>query len=147
MTTLNQVLKAMYRNYAVVFPPVDARKLAEANKFLEKKMGFPLPYDYHEFLSATDGLVWNGLQIAPLSDRYNDSQTFRYKGVMQLNLRPQNEFMKSFIWIGSYLEELIVYRPGEMCYQIIDRYTYETIYSFKSILDVLTFYAKALLEK
>lgn len=147
MSALNHVLKQLYQNYAVVLPPARQNELDEANAFFKKHKGCDLPSDYLEFLAATDGMAWNGLQLYSLSERLNETETVKYFGVMQVNLKSENPALKNVVVVGSFLEELIVYHPKKKEYQVWDRFTYTPIYAFSEFVDVLSFYARGLLEK
>lgn len=147
MSALTPVLKHLYQNYAVVLPPARQADLDTAAAFFSKHKGYKLPQDYLSFLALTDGLSWNGLQLYPLNERLNETETVKYPGLMQVNLAQTNAALKDVVTVGSFLEELIIYHPRKKEYQVWDRFTYTPIYAFSEFVDVLSFYARDLLEK
>ena len=62
-STLNTILNNMYKNYALVFPPVEIMEIQRTSISLVKQGAVQIPNDYIQFLSITDGLNWNGVEF------------------------------------------------------------------------------------
>lgn len=148
MKLLNQLLKKLYEDYAVVFPGVDALKVQQSSLTLFKA-GVPvIPADYVSFLSVTNGLFWNGVAFFALNEQERDKGAFFHPGIMEsYTLYQKNNLMRKKLLLGRAPEELIVYAAESKVYQLLDRYTYEVILTFPRFFDVLYFYARELMEK
>lgn len=147
MRTLNHILQVLYKNYAVVFPPVKTEEAQRASIALVKA-GLPaIPRDYVRFTEATNGLFWNGLELFGLSEQKRGQGAFVHTGISQTYAGfATNPLLRKKLVLGWAPEELIVYAPVEREYQIIDRFRYEIVLRFPRFLDVLYFYTRDLLE-
>ncbi|MBR5130368.1 MAG: hypothetical protein IKV03_04005 [Alphaproteobacteria bacterium] len=147
MKLLKQLLKRMYHDYAVMFSGIDAKQAQQASVLL-RKSGVPqIPTDYIVFLTLTDGLSWNGLELYSLSEHERDNGSFKYVGLLQsFDEQSQNPLLKNKLILGQAPEELIAYYPVQNEYQILDRYTYQVILKLPRFFDVLYFYTGHLTE-
>ena len=141
MRLLTQLLKRMYHDYAVMFPGVDAIKAQQSSVVLRKAGVSQIPNDYVAFLTLTDGLSWNGLELYSLNEHERDNGAFKHTGIMQnYDMHIQNPLLKKKLVIGQAPEELIVYYAPQNEYQILDRYSYRVIVKLPRFFDVLYFY-------
>ena len=62
-STLNSILNNMYQTYALVFPSANIMDIQRTSIQLVKQGFIQIPADYVQFLSTTDGLNWNGLEL------------------------------------------------------------------------------------
>lgn len=148
MPTQNQILKCLYEHYAVVFSPIDAKEAPQASVTLIKAGVPAIPTDYITFLTATNGLSWNGITLFSLNSIEREKGAFFHPGIMQNYAFCQNNaVMKRKILLGWGLETLIVYDAANKEYQILDRYTYESVASYPTFVDFLYALAKPLFEK
>lgn len=147
MKLLKQLLKKMYQNYAVMFPGIDALEAQKASVVLVKS-GLPqIPADYVYFLTLTNGLNWNGLELFSLNEQDRDQGAFKHTGIMQsFQIQMDNPLLKKKLILGMAPEELIVYYPAQDEYQILDRFTYKVVVKLPRFFDVLYFYAGSLVE-
>ncbi len=148
MKLLHQVLKKMYEDYAVIFPPADPKDVQKASVTLIKN-GLPaIPSDYLELLTATNGFFWNGLELFSLTDQERENGAYTHTGILSSYLlQLSNPLLKKKLVIGSFPEELIVYDASKKEYQILDRSTYSVLLKLPRFFDVLYFYGRDLIEK
>ena len=147
MKLLKQLLKRMYHDYAVMFPGLDVKRIQQASLLLRKAGSPQIPSDYVAFLTLTDGLSWNGLELYSLSEHERDNGAFKHIGLLQsYDEQSQNPLLKKKLIIGQAPEELIAYYPIQNEYQILDRYTYQVILRLPRFFDVLYFYTGHLTE-
>lgn len=148
MLTQNQILKCLYEHYAVVFPPIEPKEALQASVKLVKAGVSSIPTDYVSFLSATNGLVWNGITLFSLNQIEREKGAFFHPGIMQNYVFCQNNpTMKRKLLLGWGWETIIVYDSNLKEYQILDRYTYAPIAGYSNFLDFLHTLVKPLLEK
>lgn len=146
MKLLHQVLKKMYQDYAVVFPAVDPKDVQRASVALVKAGVPQIPTDYIEFLSSTNGLFWNGLELFSLFEHEREKGAFTHTGIMESYATyAQNPLLKKKLVVGVAPEELIVYYPEAKEYQIVDRHTQSILVKLPRFFDVLCFYARDLI--
>lgn len=148
MPTQNKILKCLYEHYAVVFPPIEAKEAQQASVKLVKAGVPAIPSDYTLFLTATNGLSWNGIALFSLSNIEREKGAFSHPGIMQnYEFCQNNPLMKRKLLLGWGLETIIVYDALIKEYQLIDRYTYTIIKSYPTITDFLSSLVKPFLEK
>ena len=138
MSELNKCLKCLYENYAVVFPPVDSKVVQQASVKLVKSGVPPIPLDYVSFLAATNGLSWNGVDLFALNNIERAKGAFHHPGILDyFSFCQNNPLMKKKLLLGFGWETLLVYDFTKKVYQLIDRYTYEEIIVFQTLIDFL----------
>ena len=138
---LNTVLNNMYQNYALVFPPVNIMDIQRTSISLVKQGLIQIPSDYIQFLSITDGLNWNGLELFSIYEHERKDCVFP---TLQLQSYQTTQnlkalFPKSLI-LGIASEHFILYESPKKEYMIINRYTYAPIVRLPRLADVLYFY-------
>ena len=145
MTELKKHLKCLYENYAVVFPPIDSKLVQQGSVKLVKSGIVPIPLDYVAFLSLTNGLSWNGLELFSLNNLERAKGAFHHPGILDnFSFCQNNALMKKKLLLGYGWESLIVYDFTQKEYQLIDRYTYRLIISFPTLVAFLNHATKPL---
>ena len=126
-------------------PPCPTTAIQELREASRKHLSYSIPDEYAEFLSQTNGLVWNGLVIYA-SDRtpivgYSDRFI---EGFIDGNLGYRDfEPMKDYLVFADDGTSLYVYDIGEAAHRIILRVGLSIMESFTSF-EILI--AKALEE-
>lgn len=143
MSELNNCLKCLYDHYAVVFPPIDPKVAQQASVKLVKSGVPPIPLDYVSFLSLTNGLSWNGVDLFSLNNIEREKGAFFHPGILdQFQFCLNNALMKKKLLLGYGWETLLIYDFVQKEYQLIDRYTYEKIIAFQTFIDFLHYMIK-----
>ena len=143
MSELNDCLKCLHDNYAVVFPPIDPKRAQQTSVKLVKAGVPPIPLDYIGFLALSNGLSWNGMDLFALENIPREKGAFYHPGILQNMVFCQNNtLMKKKLLLGTGWEELLIYDFTTKTYSLIDRYSYDTVVSFPTFLDVLKYIVK-----
>lgn len=139
--TLNTVLNNMYQTYALVFPPAQIMDIQRTSIQLVKQGLVQIPSDYIQFLSATDGLNWNGLELFSIQEHERKDCVF--PGIQLLPYQATQNlkalFPKSLI-LGFSPEHFILYEAPKKEYTLINRYTFTPVMQLPRFADVLYFY-------
>lgn len=148
MRVLTQVLKKIYQDYAIIYPPAEQIEVHTiASMLLQNNQGC-LPSDYRDFLMMTDGLFWNGIEFFSTREHERDNGSFYHRGLLPIQLKySNNALLKNKIILGIAPEEIIAYDSFRKEYQIIDKYSYTVFVKFPHFADVLYFYVRNLLDK
>ena len=139
--TLNTILNNMYQTYALVFPAASIMDIQRTSIQLVKQGLVQIPTDYVQFLSTTDGLNWNGLELFSIHEHerkdcvFPSIQLLPYQSTQNL----KSLFPKSLI-LGFSSEYFILYEAPKKEYVIVDRYTYMPVVKLPRLADVLYFY-------
>ena len=139
--TINAVLNNMYQTYAIVFPSASIMDIQRTSIQLVKQGLIQIPGDYVQFLSITDGLNWNGLELFSIHEHertdcvFPSIQLLPYQATQNLKAL----FPKSLI-IGFSPEHFILYEALKKAYTIVNRYTYTPVIGLPRLADVLYFY-------
>ena len=138
---LNTVLNNMYQTYALVFPSANIMDIQRTSIQLVKQGFIQIPADYVQFLSTTDGLNWNGLELFSIHEHERKDCVFPSIQLLpyQTTQNLKDLFSKSLI-LGFAPEHFILYEASKKEYMIIDRYTYMPIVKLPRLADVLYFY-------
>lgn len=148
MRILHQVLKKMYQESAVVFPPAKYAEIHMVNTILTHSGLAPLPQDYIDFLTLTDGLFFNGLELFATREHEREKGAFFHRGITQMQRTyADNPTISGKIILAQAPEELIFYDFKKKEYQIVDRYNYSVFLKFPHFLDVLYYYVRIIIEK
>ena len=148
MKLMKQLLNRMYHDYAIMVHGLDLKEIHQANVSLVKAKVPSIPSDYAVFLTLTDGLYWNGLELYALNEREREKGAFKHTGIVQnYETYLSNPLLKKKLIIGEAPEEFIAYYAPQNEYQILDRYTYKVILKLPRFFDVLYFYASNLIDK
>ncbi len=147
MKLLNTILKKLYQDYAIVYPPAAPEEIKQLSFTLLKNRLPQIPADYADFLSKTNGLYWNGLELYATTQQERNKGAFFHTGILQnYMLQADNPLLNGRIVIGLAPEEVVVYDGKSKEYQILDRYTYAVLLRLPRFFDVLYFYAKELIK-
>jgi len=148
MSELNECLKCLYENYAVVFPAIEPKLAQQASVKLVKSAVPPIPLDYVTFLAATNGLSWNGISLFSLENIERDKGAFHHPGIMQnFQFCQNNALMKKKLLLGEGWETILVYDFAQKEYLLLDRYTYDIIFHFATLVDFLKYMIKPIQEQ
>ena len=139
--TINTVLNNMYQSFAFVFPPAPIMDIQRTSISLVKHGLVQIPNDYIQFLSITDGLNWNGLELFSIHEHERKDCVFPCIQLLpyQATQNLKSLFPKSLI-LGFAPEHFILYEAPQKEYIIVDRYTYAPIVKLPRFADVLYFY-------
>jgi len=145
MSELNQCLKTLYENYAIVFPPIEPKVAQQASVKLVKSGVPPIPLDYVSFLAATNGLSWNGIVLFSLENIERNKGAFYHPGIMQnFSFCQNNAVMKKKLLLGLGWETILVYDFIGKEYLLLDRYSYEVVIKFSTLVDFFKYAIKPL---
>lgn len=145
MSELNQCLKTLYENYAVVFPPIEPKIVQQSSVKLVKSGVPPIPLDYVSFLSATNGLSWNGVVLFSLENIERNKGQFFHPGIMQnFSFCQNNAVMRKRLLLGLGWETILAYDFLEKEYVLMDRFSYETVLRFSTLVEFLKYVIKPL---
>ena len=145
MSELNECLKILYENYAVVFPPIEPKLAQQASVKLVKAGVPPIPLDYVSFLAATNGLSWNGVVLFSLENIERNKGQFFHPGIMQnFSFCQNNSVMRKRLFLGLGWETILAYDFVEKEYLLLDRYSYEVVMKFSILVDFLKYATKPL---
>lgn len=148
MRILHQVLKKIYQDYAVFFPPAKLNEIQKVNFELSQTGLASLPQDYIDFLMMTNGLFHNGLEMFSTTEHERDKGAFFHRSIMQMQkLFSQNPILKNKIMLAQAPEEFVVYDFQKKEYQLVDRYSYTVFLKLSNLLDVFYYYTKPVLDK
>lgn len=148
MRILHQVLKKIYQDYAVFFPPAKLSEIQKVNFELSQTGLSSLPQDYIDFLMMTNGLFHNGLEMFSTTEHERDKGAFFHRSIMQMQkLFSQNPILKNKIMLAQAPEEFVVYDFQKKEYQLVDRYSYTVFLKLPNLLDVFYYYTKPVLDK
>lgn len=148
MRVMHQVLKKIYQDYAILFPPAEYEEIQKISHELIQMGLAPLPGDYTDFLMLTNGLFWNGLEIFATTEQERNNSAFFHRGISQMQkILLSNPVLKKKIILAIAPEEYISYDISQREYQIIDRYSYTVFMKFPQFSDILYYYVKNIIEK
>ena len=120
-------------------PPCSPKKLIKLKEKVEKQLNCTLPDGYIKFLSITNGLMWNGLQIfASETMPIVGCADVKILGFVDLNLiYRENEDCLDLLFFGESGIDSYVYCISAKQYQILDRVSLsltETFDSFEMLI-------------
>lgn len=148
MRTLVQVLKKVYQDYAIIYPPAEPAEIDSVYFSLLQNGYGRLTSDYRTFLMMTDGLFWNGLELFATREHERNNGAYFHRGILQMQSTfAANALLKKKIILGISPEELIAYDATRKEYQIIDRYSYTIFVKFPGFADILYFYVRNVIDK
>lgn len=148
MRTLVQVLKKVYQDYAIIYPPAESAEIDSVYFSLLQNGYGRLASDYRTFLMMTDGLFWNGLELFATREHERNNGAHFHRGILQMqSIFAANALLKKKIILGISPEELIAYDAARKEYQIIDRYSYTIFVKFPGFSDILYFYVRNVIDK
>lgn len=148
MRILHQVLKKIYQESAVFFPPAKYADIHMVNTILTRTGLAPLPQDYMNLLLLTNGLFYNGLELFATTEHEREKGAFFHRSIPQMQrLYSDNPIINNKIFLAQAPEEFVLYDFKKKEYILLDRYTYTTVARFPLFLDVLYFFVRSTIEK
>ena len=111
---INTILNNMYQHYAMFFPPATVMDIQRTSIQMVKQGLIQIPADYVQFLSITDGLNWNGLELFSIHEHERKDCVFpslqlqSYQATQNLKAL----FPKSLI-LGFASEHFILYESSK----------------------------------
>lgn len=110
------------RGNIITFPPASSHDLGHLNKFFQTSIGSSIPDSYYEFLSTTDGLIYNGMEFFGAAPHERLEKRYIFPDIESVNIRfMKYNFFAEKIIIGQLSEGLIYYDHKSGCYAISDR--------------------------
>lgn len=138
---VGEVINKLKSLGAVTFPPANKEDISHIrNKLLELRFS-DFPKDYIEFLSITDGLIWDGVEIYGTKSRYREDYDYTFDSVLVNNKNViKFKYMQDRLFIGRTSENIILYCSKHKHYHAIDRLNISVKDSFDSIRDLFLCY-------
>ena len=148
MIMLTKMLDNLYKANARVFKPVSETDLRALRMKMAKEKMPALPSDYLQFLTLTDGLMYNGLRFFGVKDHEREMLSYTYPSLFTLNQDfYQRNRRKDFLIIGEKDEDLLVYLPKQKMYQLVDKMDLVGDLNLPRFFDVMFFFTQELLNK
>ena len=147
MILLTQLLDKLYKAEACIFRPLQEKDLRELRMTMAKK-GLPaIPSDYLQFLSLADGLIYNGLHFFGVKEHNREASVYTFPDILSVNedFQKRNR-RKDVLIIGEKDEDLIVYRPKEKVFQLMDKLDLIGDLNLPRFFDVVYFFNQELIE-
>ena len=114
MMMLTKLLDKLYNANARVFKPVSEIDLRALRMKMAKGKMPALPSDYLQFLTLTDGLMYNGLRFFGAKDHDREMLSYTYPSLFTVNQEfYQRNRRNDFLILGEKDEDLLVYLQAE----------------------------------
>ncbi len=141
MGSLNVILNKLYQNYAQIFTPADMMTIQRMSISFVKSGWIQIPSDYVQFLTLSDGLCWNGIELFGICEHERRDTVFLHPTLKEKQEDKifQKVFFKTLL-VGRGPEELILYSNETHSYHIVDRDTLDVMVKLPRLADVLYFY-------
>ena len=85
MTAVDDLPYFAGRPGAVFFPPALSGEIEMLNTSLLMLNFSPLPDDYAAFLSRSDGLFYDGIELYGCSSHYRESKNYKFPNLLEIN--------------------------------------------------------------
>lgn len=145
MIMLTKMLDNLYKANARVFKPVSETDLRALRMKMAKEKMPALPSDYLQFLTLTDGLMYNGLRFFGAKDHEREMLSYTYPSLFTVNQDfYQRNRRKDFLIIGEKDEDLLVYLPKQKMYQLVDKMDLVGDLNLPRFFDVMFFFTQEL---
>ena len=147
MLLLKKLLDKLYKANARVFKPVPEADLRALRMKMARDKMPALPADYIQFLTLTDGLMYNGLRFWGVKDHEREKQGYTYPCLLSVNedFYARNR-RQDILLIGEKDEDLLVYSPSEKVYQIMDKMLLMPDLNLPRFFDVIYFFSQTMLD-
>ena len=148
MMLLTKLLDKLYNAKARVFKPVPEKDLRALRMTMAKEKITPIPSDYLQFLTLTDGLMYNGLRFFGVKDHDRGAAGYTYPSLLSVNqdFRARNR-RKDILIVGEKDEDLIIYYPKNKAYQLMDKIDLIGDLNLPRFFDVMYFFTQELIEQ
>lgn len=148
MRVMHQVLKKIYQDYAVFYPPAILKEIQLVNLALVQDGLAQLPQDYINFLMMTNGFFYNGLEMFATREHEREKGAYFHRAIVQMQrFYVSNPALRGKLLLGQAPEEFVLYDFNRKEYQIMDRYSYTVFLKLPNLLDVFYYYAKPTIDK
>ena len=145
---LTKLLDKLYKADACIINPVLEKDLRELRMIMARKSLPPIPSDYLQFLTLTDGLIYNGLHFFGVKNHNREASVYTYPSLLAINEDFQSRNRrKDVLIVGEKDEDFIIYRPKEKVYQLMDKMDLIGDLNLPRFFDVLYFFNQDLVEK
>ncbi len=147
MGLLKKLLKKIYRVGAVMFHPAKEEDIRLLRVTLGRRKLPNLPADYAQFLTLTDGMLWNGMQVYGVYSHKRDSLGYTLPSLLEVNMDYlERKRGKNFLVLGNVEEDLIVYNSKEKTYQLVDKIDLQTELSLPRFFDLIYLFSEAIVQ-
>ena len=110
MTAVDDLPYFAGRPGAVFFPPALSGEIEMLNTSLLMLNFSPLPDDYAAFLSRSDGLFYDGIELYGCSSHYRESKNYKFPNLLEINRNyAAYNFFKNKLVVGRCSESIIYY--------------------------------------
>ena len=108
----------------------------------------PLPTDYLQFLSLTDGLMYNGLRFFGATDHDRGLLAYTYPSLFKVNQGfRQLKRRQDVLILGENDEDWLVYSPKMKTYQLMDKMDLIGDLTLPRFFDLIYFFSQELLNE
>jgi len=142
MYLLRHLLDLMTQNYAMTFRPLNLAEIKRLSITLKKNKLGVIPSDYAFFLCWTDGLVWHDLELFSVYEYDRPDTVYPQPTLLAVQKKKilEDAFPQKLV-LGRGSEVLICYDAQTKLYEVLDRFTYQSVIKFPRFIDLLYFYA------
>ena len=148
MKMLTSLLDKLYKAQARMFKPVAEKDLRALRIAMAKEKMPPLPTDYLQFLSLTDGLMYNGLRFFGATDHDRGLLAYTYPTLFKVNQGfRQLKRRQDVLILGENDEDWLVYSPKMKTYQLMDKMDLIGDLTLPRFFDLIYFFSQELLNE
>jgi len=147
MLLMKKLLNKLYQNQAQIFKPTPEKDLQSLRIQMAKEKMLPLPSDYIQFLSLTDGLMFNGLRFFGVTAHEREKANYSYPSLFDVNkdFYARNR-RKDVLIIGEKDEDLLIYSPKTKTYQIMDKMDLIADLELPRFFDLVYFFVQKIMD-
>ena len=143
MLLMKKLLNKLYENHAEIFKPVPEMDLRALRMQMAKDKMIPLPPDYLQFLTLTDGLLYNGLRFFGVKTHEREQSNYSFPSLLEVNKDFYSRNRRNdFLIIGEKDEDLLIYSPDKRTYQITDKLDLVADLDLPRFFDVMYFFTQ-----
>ena len=138
MILMQTLLNQLKMKDALLFHSVTLTE-AQAISISLVKAGFiRIPRGYLRFLSFSDGLAWNGVELFACIPHERAGTVFNQPDLLEYQTKyARGRFFAHRLILGRALESLICYDADNKCYELLNRDTLNTMLKFPRFEDML----------
>ena len=145
MNMLTKMLDKLYNAHARMFKPVSQAELRSLRMAMAKEKMPPLPADYLQFLSLTDGLMYNGLRFFGVKKHDRENLSYTYPDLLSVNQDFYSRNRRQDVLIlGEKDEDLLVFNPKKKTYLLMDKMDLIGDLNLPRFFDLLYFFSQDL---
>jgi len=141
MYLLRHLLDTISQDYALTFRPLNLGEVKRLSIALKKNNLCVIPSDYANFLCWSDGLVWHDLELFSVYSYERPDTVYPQPTLLDIQKKHllENAFPHKIV-LGRCAEELICYDERIKRYEVLNRFSYQTVIQFPRFVDMLYFY-------